>query len=282
MNDELTRLQLNETSGEYYEANSSSNFLTRLPEATLSIEARSCSCSNQTTSYCPVFLETCDSKSDSARCLGASPYRNGLRRIMFVGLLWTLGVIALLLFSSYGIDILNLLVSFIIPKYNNYLANRILTRNPEKAVLLMAENIRFRRHMRRRQPGTDPEWRDDARAVRQLRLSRQLQQPLRNKQPVALRLKIGIYKEMVGKSVEDTEDHSDDEFDECAICYQELRIGDRVGNISCGHVFHADCLKTWCMRRNTCPYCQRSDIAKPMRRVARLREDNTAAEGTAL
>ncbi|GAX28064.1 hypothetical protein FisN_2Hh117 [Fistulifera solaris] len=282
MNDKPTRLQFNETSGEYYEANSLSNFLTRPPEATLSIEARSCTCLNQTTAFCPMFLETCDSKSESTRCFGASPYRNGLRRIMFVGLLCTLGIVALLLFSSYGIDILNLLVSLIIPKYNNYLANRILTRNPEKAFLLMAENIRFRRHMRRRLPGTDPEWRDDARAVRQLRLSRQLQQPQRNKQPIALRLKTRIYKVMVDERVEDTEDHSDDEFDECAICYQELRIGDRVGNISCGHVFHANCLKTWCMRRNTCPYCQRSEIAKPIRRITRVGEVNTEAEDSAL
>ncbi len=146
----------------------------------------------------------------------------------------------------------------------------------------MAENIRFRRHMRRRQPGTDLEWREDARAVRQLRLSRQLQQPPVIKQPVVLRLKIRIYKEMVDKRVEDTEDHSDDELDECAICYQELRTGDRVGDIPCGHTFHADCLKTWCVRRNACPFCQRTDIARPMRRITRVREDNTAAEGTPL
>ncbi|GAX18463.1 hypothetical protein FisN_2Lh117 [Fistulifera solaris] len=136
--------------------------------------------------------------------------------------------------------------------------------------------------MRRRQPGTDPEWRDDACAVRQLRLSRQLQQLPVTKETAALRLKTRIYKDMADKRVEDTKAHSDDEVDECAICYQELRTGDRVGDIPCGHTFHADCLKTWCVRRNACPFCQRTNIAKPMRRITRVREDNIATEGTSL
>jgi hypothetical protein len=47
----------------------------------------------------------------------------------------------------------------------------------------------------------------------------------------------------------------------CAICLTRLQEGDVVGNISCGHVFHKECLKDWLPRRNTCPLCQRRGIA---------------------
>ena len=44
---------------------------------------------------------------------------------------------------------------------------------------------------------------------------------------------------------------------ECTICLGEFRAGDRVGDLSCGHVFHVDpCLKKWIVRRNHCPLCQ--------------------------
>mmetsp|Transcript_3949 Transcript_3949/g.9538 ORF Transcript_3949/g.9538 Transcript_3949/m.9538 type:complete len:427 (+) Transcript_3949:129-1409(+) len=41
----------------------------------------------------------------------------------------------------------------------------------------------------------------------------------------------------------------------CTICFVELEDGDRVGNLNCVHVFHADCLKMWVQKRNSCPLC---------------------------
>ena len=41
----------------------------------------------------------------------------------------------------------------------------------------------------------------------------------------------------------------------CTICFTELEDGDRVGDIGCMHVFHADCLKMWIQKRNSCPLC---------------------------
>ncbi len=42
----------------------------------------------------------------------------------------------------------------------------------------------------------------------------------------------------------------------CSICMMEIEDGDRVGVLSCNHLFHADCLKGWIKRRNVCPLCQ--------------------------
>lgn len=45
--------------------------------------------------------------------------------------------------------------------------------------------------------------------------------------------------------------------DDCIICFQPLLDGHRVGVLpNCDHVFHTDCLKTWCRQRNACPLCQ--------------------------
>ncbi|KAL7572130.1 hypothetical protein ACA910_001763 [Epithemia clementina (nom. ined.)] len=48
----------------------------------------------------------------------------------------------------------------------------------------------------------------------------------------------------------------------CAICLKVLQTGDCIGNITCGHLFHKECLKDWLRRKNRCPLCQRKDIAR--------------------
>mmetsp|Transcript_27514 Transcript_27514/g.75772 ORF Transcript_27514/g.75772 Transcript_27514/m.75772 type:complete len:365 (+) Transcript_27514:124-1218(+) len=53
----------------------------------------------------------------------------------------------------------------------------------------------------------------------------------------------------------------------CAICLQDFESGDKIGDISCSHVFHSDCLKSWIQRKNYCPLCQQN-LARP-----RSRED---------
>jgi len=57
-------------------------------------------------------------------------------------------------------------------------------------------------------------------------------------------------------------DEDDDTF-ECTICLTEVEEGDRVGILSCQHIFHAECLQQWISRRNVCPLCQDPDIASP-------------------
>ncbi len=41
----------------------------------------------------------------------------------------------------------------------------------------------------------------------------------------------------------------------CTICFSELEDGDKIGDLGCRHVFHADCLKMWVTKRNACPLC---------------------------
>jgi len=63
---------------------------------------------------------------------------------------------------------------------------------------------------------------------------------------------------------DDRVDGDDDDEDlSCTICFVPLEDGDRVGALSCNHLFHVDCLKSWLQRRNCCPLCQKSCVAIP-------------------
>eukprot|EP00588_Corethron_pennatum_P014557 CAMPEP_0194265662 /NCGR_PEP_ID=MMETSP0169-20130528/832_1 /TAXON_ID=218684 /ORGANISM="Corethron pennatum, Strain L29A3" /LENGTH=385 /DNA_ID=CAMNT_0039006177 /DNA_START=88 /DNA_END=1245 /DNA_ORIENTATION=+ len=52
----------------------------------------------------------------------------------------------------------------------------------------------------------------------------------------------------------------------CTICLGAVEDGDRVGELSCGHHFHAECLREWLRRKNMCPLCQAPDVARPAER----------------
>ena len=41
----------------------------------------------------------------------------------------------------------------------------------------------------------------------------------------------------------------------CLICMVPLDEGEMIGDLSCGHNYHVDCLKEWLKRRNVCPLC---------------------------
>jgi hypothetical protein len=60
----------------------------------------------------------------------------------------------------------------------------------------------------------------------------------------------------------------------CTICLGVVEDGERVGELTCNHIFHADCLKDWLRRRNVCPLCQTQNVAT--RRVRRRRHDDDA------
>ena len=47
----------------------------------------------------------------------------------------------------------------------------------------------------------------------------------------------------------------------CTICFAELVSGDRVGALSCNHIFHVECLKEWLSCRNVCPLCLQENVA---------------------
>ncbi|CAB9498107.1 Probable E3 ubiquitin-protein ligase [Seminavis robusta] len=64
----------------------------------------------------------------------------------------------------------------------------------------------------------------------------------------------------------------------CTICLAALAEGDRVGNLSCNHKFHVDCLRQWLLLRNVCPLCQTANAATP--RYAQTEEGNETASTT--
>jgi Ring finger domain len=43
---------------------------------------------------------------------------------------------------------------------------------------------------------------------------------------------------------------------ECLVCLAPYRQGDVVVSLSCGHSYHAPCLKEWLIRQCHCPYCR--------------------------
>lgn len=75
-------------------------------------------------------------------------------------------------------------------------------------------------------------------------------------------------------------DHSENEGCDsmCTICLLELEDGDRVADLSCGHLYHADCLSEWILKKNSCPLCQNSDIAKEIRTFESSDDDSNISE----
>ena len=45
--------------------------------------------------------------------------------------------------------------------------------------------------------------------------------------------------------------------DKCVICQYEFKDGDIVTKLSCGHLFHAECVDTWLGKNKVCPMCQK-------------------------
>ena len=42
---------------------------------------------------------------------------------------------------------------------------------------------------------------------------------------------------------------------ECIICLEDFKKNDNVTLIKCGHVFHSDCIYTWFLKKQVCPFC---------------------------
>ena len=51
------------------------------------------------------------------------------------------------------------------------------------------------------------------------------------------------------------DDASIDDDTLCLICMAPLDQTEMIGDLSCGHSYHVDCLKEWLKRRNACPLC---------------------------
>ena len=43
----------------------------------------------------------------------------------------------------------------------------------------------------------------------------------------------------------------------CVVCQYEFKNGENVTKLSCGHLFHADCVDTWLSKNKVCPMCHK-------------------------
>uniref|UniRef100_T1JPH6 RING-type domain-containing protein n=1 Tax=Strigamia maritima TaxID=126957 RepID=T1JPH6_STRMM len=49
----------------------------------------------------------------------------------------------------------------------------------------------------------------------------------------------------------------DDVLEVCVICLEEEKIGQRVKDLPCSHVFHSKCIDTWLVKNYSCPLCRK-------------------------
>ena len=52
----------------------------------------------------------------------------------------------------------------------------------------------------------------------------------------------------------------------CSICIDEVRPGDKIRRIDCGHGFHMACIDPWLLRHGECPNCKRN-LRRPDREI---------------
>ena len=54
----------------------------------------------------------------------------------------------------------------------------------------------------------------------------------------------------------DVTDEEIDHNDNCVICRDSLFEGSKPKKLTCGHIFHVDCLRSWIVIQQVCPTCR--------------------------
>ena len=49
-----------------------------------------------------------------------------------------------------------------------------------------------------------------------------------------------------------------DQEKKCVICYENFKNRDKFKLLQCGHRFHAQCINSWLLQKDTCPLCLHS------------------------
>ena len=44
----------------------------------------------------------------------------------------------------------------------------------------------------------------------------------------------------------------------CAICMEDIKVGDKIIKLRCDHIFHSACILNWVKDKNSCPYCRKA------------------------
>jgi hypothetical protein len=259
--------------------------------------ARECSCfePDMEIVYCPFTVSSCQrphwfSKIQRPRCVFEPKGRELSKTIFLVVVVWYALLLACAVGTGFGQSIINYVISCCIPRYNRFVADRMLRRNPSRALGLIRNYLRRRRRMLERIADNAEIQGEIATAE----ASAQVENVIEEK-PTSLALKTRTYScglrkcgsshshnHEVTQSLshsEHGENHEEDD-ENCTICFAPLLDGDRVGALTCEHIFHSECLKTWLQRRNVCPLCQTKDVATP--RFDKVDDTSTELEDLSL
>ena len=109
-----------------------------------------------------------------------------------------------------------------------------------------------------------------------------------NKEAVVLETENAGCDNSVGSLLNDLSENSADN-NMCTICLLDIEDGDIIADVKCGHLYHADCLSEWILKKvrendnfshyyspdyvgkklknfqNSCPLCQAPDVAEEVR-----------------
>jgi hypothetical protein len=172
---------------------------------------------------------------------------------------------AMLLFTKRGRAVFDHLLSLCWPGWNNRVVQRILQRDPMRAKKMLYMAARRRRRQLARQLGRMI--RENADTEASTAIAAALAAPaytIRDSQielearPTSLALKTRVFR------VDESSGNADDLDDNaCCICFADILDRDVVGDLTCCHMFHKECIKDWLKRRNTCPLCLSDGIASP-------------------
>ena len=42
----------------------------------------------------------------------------------------------------------------------------------------------------------------------------------------------------------------------CCVCLEEMKVGEEIVRLKCGHHFHKKCILPWLKKNNSCPICR--------------------------
>lgn len=222
-------------------------------EVETSLPIRECTCGQEERFFCPARMNTCMllSGQDIPICYHTSPFKQAGVVMWWVMQAWIFVTIGILCATKQGRAVLQFFIRTIYPRFNLFVANRMLRKDPDQATSMIRD------YMERRQNAIEQRYQYDfsrhyhGAAVVPTTFSQK---------PTSLQLKTHTYHHCN----EDTDKNEDNnEPVECTICFGTMEDGDRVGSLPCRHIFHADCLKVWLKSRNVCPLCLVEDVATP-------------------
>ena len=48
----------------------------------------------------------------------------------------------------------------------------------------------------------------------------------------------------------------------CVVCQYEFKNGETITKLTCGHIFHSECVNTWLSKNKVCPMCHKEIVIK--------------------